>query len=219
MPRIHEPTARSTLAATDATASIMAGGQAYLADVARRLGPYCARSQARPRVQASLQGLLREAERKTSWPVAEVCGEATPDGFQDVLRRADGDAEAVRDELRRYVIQPLGDPPGVLVLDETGLRKTGEHAAGVARQDSGTAGTVEHCPIGVLLRYASPLGHALLARERSLPTGWADDAERCRQAGLPTDRAFATKPQLARQMLPRAFAAGLPATWVTGDRV
>ena len=64
------------------SARIIAGGQAYLADVARRLGPYFARSQSRHRVQAYLQGLLSEAERKNSWQVAEVCGEATPYGFQ-----------------------------------------------------------------------------------------------------------------------------------------
>jgi SRSO17 transposase len=134
MQRIEETTALSTLAATDATASTMAGGQAYMADVARRLAPYCARSPSRHRAQASLQGLLSEAERKNSWQVAEVCGESTPYGFQYVLSRADWDADAVRDALRLYVIQHLGDANGVLVLDETGFRKQGEHSAGVARQ-------------------------------------------------------------------------------------
>jgi SRSO17 transposase len=218
MQRIHATAELSTLAATDATARIIAGGQAYLADVARRLGPYVARAQSRHRGQAYLQGLLSEAERKNRWPVAAVCGETTPDGFQYWLSRADGDADAMRDELRRYVIQHLGDPHGVLVLDESGVLKKGEHWAGVARQDSGTAGTVENGQIGVFLSDASPLGHALLDRERSLPKGGTEDVERCRQAGLPTDRACATKPQLARQMLTRAFAAGVPATWVTGDR-
>jgi SRSO17 transposase len=170
-------------------------------------------------VQAYLQGLLSEAERNNSWQVAEVCGEATPDGFQYMLRRADWDAEAVRDELRRDVIQHLGEPHGVLVLDETGCLNKGAHAAGVARQDSGTAGNVEHYQIGVLLSDASPLGQALLARERYLPNGWTDAGERCRQAGIPPDRAFAPMPQLARQLLTRTFTAGVSATWVTGDRV
>ena len=97
--------------------------------------------------------------------MAEVCGEATPSGFQYWLSRADWDADAVRDELRRDVIQPLGDPHGVLVLDETGFLKKGEHSAGVARQYSGTAGKVENCQIGVFLSYASSLGHALVDRE------------------------------------------------------
>jgi SRSO17 transposase len=219
MPRIDDTTELSTLAATDATASSIVGGQAYLADVARRLAPYFARSQSRHRVMAYLRGLLSEAARKNSWQVAEVCGESTPYGFQYLLSRADWDAAAVRDELRRYVIQHLGDSNGVLVLDETGFLKKGAHLAGVARQYSGTAGKVENCQIGVFLSYASALGHALLDRELYVPKEWTDDRARCRQAGIPDERGFATKPQLACQMLARAFAAGLPAKWVTGDSV
>ena len=107
----------------------------------------------------------------------------------------------------------------MLVLDETGFVKKGRHSAGVARQYTGTVGNVENCHIGVFLGYASPLGHALLDRELYLPQAWTNDRERCRQAGIPEDRRFATKPQLARQLLARAFAAGIPAQWVTGDRV
>jgi SRSO17 transposase len=219
MQRIDDTSELSTLAASDATASTIAGGQAYLADVARRLAPYFTRAQSRQRVMAYLRGLLSEAERKNSWQVAEICGESTPYGFQYLLSRADWDADAVRDELRHYVIAHLGDPHGVLVLDETGFLKKGAHSAGVARQYSGTAGKVENCQIGVFLSYASPLGHALLDRELYLPTVWTDAAERCRQAGIPANQPFATKPQLAQQMLARAFAAGVPAKWVTGDSV
>ena len=116
-------------------------------------------------------------------------------------------------------IQHLGDPTGVLVLDETGFLKNGEHSLGVARQYSATAGNVENCQIGVFLSDASPLGHALLDRELYLPTAWTDDGARCRQAGIPADRPFATTPQPAQQMLNQAFRAGVPATWVTGDRI
>ena len=192
-------------------ASTIAGGQAYLADMARRLAPYFARSQSRDRVLAYLRGLLSEVERKSSWQVAEVCGESTPYGFQYLLSRADWDADAVRDELRTYSMQHLGDPNGVLVLDETGFLKKGRHSAGVARQYSGTVGKVENCQIGVFLSYASPLGQVLLDRELYVPQEWTDDRERCRQAGIPEDRRVATKPQLAQQMLARVFAAGMPA--------
>jgi SRSO17 transposase len=219
MRQIDDTHERSFATPTDATASTIAGGQAYMADMARRLAPYFARSQSRDRVLAYLRGLLSEAERKNSWQVAEVCGESTPYGFQYLLSRADWDADAVRDELRTYSMQHLGDPTGVLVLDETGFLKKGRHSAGVARQYSGTVGKVDNCQIGVFLSYASPLGHALLDRELYLPQEWTDDRERCRQAGIPEDRRFATKPQLAQQMLARAFAAGVPATWVTGDSV
>jgi SRSO17 transposase len=163
--------------------------------------------------------LLSEAERKNSWQVAEVCGESNPYGFQYLLSRADWDAEAVREELRRDVVQQLGEPTGVLVLDETGFPKKGRQSAGVARQYRGTFGKVDNCPIGVFLSDASPLGHALLDRELYLPRAWTDDRQRCQQAGMPANRGFATKPQLARQMLARPFAAGVPAPGVTGDRV
>src|SRR6266566_7128477 len=219
MRQIDDPTASSLSIPTAATASTIAGGQAYLADLARRLAPYFARSQSRDRVLAYLRGLLSEAERKNSWQVAEVCGEPTPYGFQYLLSRADWDANAVRDELRTYILQHLGDSNGVLVLDETGFLKKGQHSAGVARQYTGTVGKVENCQIGVFLGYASRLGHALVDRELYVPAAWAHNRERCRQAGIPGDQPFATKPQLACQMLARAFAAGLPAKWVTGDSV
>jgi SRSO17 transposase len=219
MRQIDDATERSRSAPTDATANTIEGGRAYMADTARRLAPHFTRSQSRHRVMAYLRGLLSEAERKNSWQVAEVCGESTPYGFQYLLSRADWDADVVRDELRTSIRQHLGDANGVLVLDETGFLKKGRHSAGVARPYSGTAGKVENCQIGVCVSYASPLGHALLDRELYLPKEWMDDRERCRQAGIPDDRRFATKPQLARQMLARAFAAGVPATWVTGDSV
>jgi SRSO17 transposase len=219
MRQSDDTTPSSLSTPTDATASTIAGGRAYLADVARRLAPYFARSQSRDRVLAYLRGLLSEAERKNSWQVAEACGEPTPYGFQYLLSRADWDADAVRDELRTYSMQHLGDPHGVLVLDETGFLKKGQHSAGVARQYSGTAGKVDNCQIGVFLSYASPLGQVLLDRELYLPQEWTDDRGRCRQAGIPEDRRFATKPQLAQQMLARALAAGVPARWVTGDSV
>jgi SRSO17 transposase len=219
MQRIDEATDGPLPTTPDATVTSIEGGPAYLADMARRLAPHFARSQSRQRVMAYLRGLLSEAERKNSWPVAEACGEPTPYGFQYVLNRADWDADAVRDDLRTYVIQHLEDPNGVLVRDETGCVKNGRHSAGVARQYTGTVGKVENCHIGVFLGYASPLGQALVDRERYLPQEWTNARERCRQAGSPENRGFATKPQLARQMLARAFAASVPAKWGTGDCV
>jgi SRSO17 transposase len=121
--------------------------------------------------------------------------------------------------LRRYVLQHLGDAEAVLGLDDTGVLNKGCHSAGVARQYRGTAGHMENCQIGVFLGYASPLGHTLLDRELYLSQEWTDDGHRCRQAGIPEDRPLATKPPLAQQLWARAFAAGVPATWVTGDRV
>lgn len=209
----------STTTPTEPEISVVQGWTTYLTDIARRLGPDFARAETRQRVMTYLQGLLSPAERKNSWQLAEETGEATPYGFQYLLARADWAADAVRDELRVYIRQHLSDPHGVMVIDETGFLKKGQHSAGVARQYSGTAGKVENCQIGVFVAYASGLGHVLLDRELYLPEEWTNDRERCRQAGIPDDRDFATKPQLAQQMLARAFAAGMPAQWVTGDSV
>ena len=77
------------------------------------------------------------------------------------------------------MVEPLGDPQAVLVMDETGFLKKGQHAAGVARQESGTAGRVEHGPMGVFLTSASSQGHVLLDRALSLPQEWPDDVARC----------------------------------------
>lgn len=219
MLRTPAQTDEPTLPPTDEAASAVRGGTAYLVDIERRLAPYFARAEPRQRAMAYLRGLLSPAERKNSWQLAEVTGEATPYGFQHLLGRADWEADAVRDKLRWYALDHLRDPEAVLVIDETGFLKKGQHSAGVARQYSGTAGKVENCQIGVFLGYASHLGHTLLDRELYLPKEWTDDRERCQQAGIPQDRRFATKPQLAQQMLARALAAGVPARWVTGDSV
>jgi SRSO17 transposase len=209
----------STPELVDQDRAVVPGGAAYLHDIERRLAPYFERAEPRQRAMAYLRGLLSPAERKNSWQLAEISGDATPYAFQHLLRRALWDPEAVRDELRRYIIQHLGDPEAVLVIDETGFLKKGRHSAGVARQYSGTAGRVENCQIGVFLGYAGQLGHTLLDRELYLPEEWTRDRARCQQAGVPRDRRFATKPQLAQQMLHRALAAGVPAKWVTGDSV
>jgi SRSO17 transposase len=203
----------------EAAARTVRGGTAYLADIERRLASYFERAEPRRRAMAYLRGLLSPTERKNSWQLAEVSGDATPYGLQHLLRRALWDPDAVCGELRTYVTEHLGDPTSVLVIDETGFLKKGRHSAGVARQYSGTAGRVENCQIGVFLAYASQHGHVLLDRELYLPKEWTDDRDRCQQAGAPEDRRLTTKPQLAQQMLARAFTAGVPAAWVAGDSV
>jgi SRSO17 transposase len=208
-----------TLPPRDETASTVQGGLAYWADIAGRLAPHFARSESRQRAMVYLRGLLSSVERKNSWQLAEVSGEATPYGFPYLLGRADWEADGVREELRHYLVQHLGSLEAVLVVDETGFPKKGRHSAGVARQYSGTLGKIDNCQVGVFLGYASPLGHTLLDRELYVPQEWTNVRERCRKAGIPEARRFATKPQLAQQMLARAFADGVPARWVTGDRV
>jgi SRSO17 transposase len=187
--------------------------------VAEWIGPRFARSEPRRRAVGYIRGLLSDAERKNGWQVAEHLGEATPDGVQHLLARADWDADAVRDDLLGYVAEHLGDPDGVLVVDETGFLKKGTKSCGVARQYTGTAGRIENAQVGVFLAYAGEKGHARIDRALYLPKEWAADTERRKGAGVPGEVAFATKIVLARRMIDRAVAAGVPARWVTADAV
>ena len=204
---------------TDVTLETVRAWAVWLTEVERRIMPRFARHEARRRAWAYLRGLLSPVERKNGWQLAEVNGDTTPYGVQHLLGRAQWDADALRDDLRSYVVEHLGNPQAVQVVDETGFLKKGQHSAGVARQYSGTAGRVENCQIGVFVTYASPQGHLMLDRELYLPQEWSNDAARCKGAGIPAERLFATKPQLAQQMLKRAFDASIPAAWVTGDSV
>jgi SRSO17 transposase len=191
----------------------------YWAELERRIAPIFARSDALSRAMSYLAGLLSPAERKNSWQLAEISGAPNPYGFQHLLGRADWNPDVLRDKLRTYVTDYLAESNAVGVIDETGFLKKGRYSAGVARQYSGTAGRIENCQIGVFLAYATLHGHTLLDRELYLPKEWTDERERCRRAGIPDERAFATKPELARQMLERAFEAGVLLAWLTGDSV
>ena len=142
-----------------------------------------------------------------------------PYGMQHLLDRASWDAEAARDRVRSYVVEELGSPDAVLIVDETGFLKKGVHSAGVKRQYSGTAGRIENSQVGVFLSYASDKGAALVDRALYVPQEWAEDRERCRAAGIPDTVEFATKPELARQMIGRTLDAGVPVGWVAGDEV
>jgi SRSO17 transposase len=155
------------------------------------------RAEPRRRALAYLRGLLGNVTRKNGWQLAEHAGERTPDGMQRLLATADWDPDRVRDDLRAYVVEHLGDPGAVLVVDETGFLKKGTTSVGVQRQYSGTAGKVDNCQLGVFLAYASPRGRAMIDRELYLPKRWTDDPERCRAARVPEQVGFRTKPQLA----------------------
>src|SRR5262245_10205082 len=191
-----------------------------LDEVHGRIGPYFHRREMRERARRYLAGLLGQIARRNSWQVAEALGEGGPQGVQRLFTDAGWDAEAVREALRAYVVEQLGDATtGVLVVDETGFLKKGTKSAGVARQYSGTAGRRENQQIGVFLLYASAQGAAFIDRALYLPDDWMGDAARRQEAHIPDQVGFATKGELARDLLARAFAAGVPARWVVGDTV
>ena len=206
------------MAATVDVATVR-GWAADLDALHARLGPRFGRAEPRSRVRAYIESLPGPVERKNGWQLAEQAGEPTPTGMQRLLAGAKWDADAVRDDLRAYVMEHLADPEAVLIVDETGFLKKGAKSVGVQRQYSGTAGRIDNCQIGVFLAYATPQGRAFLDRELYLPKEWANDAARRQEAGVPEETVFQTKPALARAMLARAFAAGTPAAWVTGDEV
>jgi len=184
-----------------------------------RIGPRFARSEARERAKAYVQGLLSPVARKNGWQLAEASGDATPYGVQQFLYRAIWDPDAVRDDVRDYVIEHLGDEQAVLIVGETGFLKKGRRSAGVQRQESGTAGRIENCQIGLFLAYATPRGQTFLDRALFLPEEWTANRARCRAAGIPDEVEHTTKPNLAWQMLTRAVEHRVPCAWVTGNRL
>ncbi len=211
-----EPT--TTIETREARAEV-AGWRAGLDSLHGRIARRFKRAEVRERARRYLAALLERVDRKNGWQLAEQGGEHGPQGVQRLLNTAQWDVDAVRDELRGYVVEHLGAADGVLVIDETGFLKKGTKSVGVKRQYSGTAGRIENCQIGVFLAYTSGCGRAFLDRELYLPEEWAADAARRAEAGVPDAVRFATKGELAQTMLTRAFAAGVPAAWVTGDEV
>jgi hypothetical protein len=175
-----------------------------------RIAPRFARPEPRRRALTYLKGIVSATQRKNGWQLAEHAGEARPDGMQRLLNSAVWDADLVRDDLRAYILERLGDPRAVLVIDESSFRKRGKKSAGVAQQHCGTTGHLENCQVGVFLAYASSKGHTLLDRELYLPMRWIKDRKRCQEAGIPVTVRFQTKCEQARQMIERLWLAKIP---------
>ncbi len=186
-----------------------------LDDLLARIPHRFGRIEPRRRARAYLQGRLSPLERKNGWHLAEASGDPTPDGVQDFLSRMHWDADAVRDDLRAYVVEHLGDPEAVLVLDETGFLKKGSKSVGVKRQYSGTAGRIENCQIGVFLAYARRHGHALIDRALYLPETWASDVARrpaCRRGRASPQNQSSARPCCGGHSWQASHAPGWPAT-------
>jgi SRSO17 transposase len=171
----------------------------------------------RRQARAFLLGLLSDVDTRSCWQLAERAGDTSPHALQRLLGEAVWDADKVRDDVRGYVVDALGDPGGVLILDDTGDLKKGEFTVGTQRHYTGTAGRIENAQVAVYLAYATPAGSTLIDREVYLPKSWTDDRARCAAAGVPDDVEFATKISLGRRMLARALDAGVPAGWATAD--
>src|SRR5436309_7286854 len=199
--------------------ALLAHGEQEFAALHARIGPHFQRAEVRARVGRFLAGLLSRVERKNGWQLAEELDESGPQGVQRLLNAAEWDEDAVRDELRAYVMEHLEEEQGVLVVEERGIDKKGRKSVGVERQYRGTTGRRENSQMGVFLLYSSAKGQAFIDRALYLPEEWTQDPVRCREAGVPTSVRFATKGELAQQMLAQAFAAGVQADWVVADSV
>jgi SRSO17 transposase len=184
-----------------------------------RIAPHFARPEPRRRALAFLKGIVSATQRKNARQLAEPAGEARPDGMQRLLNSVIRDADLVRDDLRAYILEHLGDPHAILVIDESSFRKRGKKSAGVARQHCGTTDHLEHCQVGVFLAYASAQGQTLLDRALYLPMRWIKDRKRCQEAGIPDTVRFQTTCEQALQMVERLWEAKIPFAWVVTDTV
>lgn len=200
------------------TAEDIAAWDADLANLTDGLGWLFNRPEPKVTFGLMVRALLADVAKKNSWGLAEHAGLATPQPFEHLLNGARWNADALRDFVRGYVLNGLADADAALVLDDTQVIKKGTHSVGVASQHCGLTGQNENCQVMVMLSYASAHGHAYLDRELYLPQSWTADPPRCRQAGVPAEREFATKPHLGVAMLKRALAdPALVYRWLVAD--
>ena len=190
-----------------------------LRDVKARMRGLFTQERVAASAGAFLDGLLGDERRKTGWMRAEAAGDPGPWRQQAILGRGRWDANDLRDIVRDYVVENLGDDDAVLVIDETGFLKQGNASCGVGRQYTGSAGKITNCQIGVFAAYVSRHGHAFIDRALYLPKSWTSDAARLAAAHVPEGTAFATKPALAVEMIKRAIANAVPFSWVAADAV
>ena len=170
-----------------------------------------------------VNGLLSELEDHNCWTLAEAAGHASPYRMQHLLSRARVDErqllDAAADWAAAHLTAGQDEDDVVLIVDETADEKSSADCAGAARQYSGTVGGIAMCQVTVTLTCASPAGHTLIGRALYLPADWAADEERRELAGVPDEIMFATKPQLADDLLQHAHDRGIRAGFTVGDEV
>ncbi|MFI2208010.1 IS701 family transposase [Streptomyces sp. NPDC020192] len=192
------------------TAEQIAGWDAELTTLTGSLGYLFNRPEPRVVFAQFIEGLLAELPKKNGWTLSERAGHVPADRMQRLLNGSVWDADRLRDAVRAYVITHLGDQDASLVIDDTQAQKKGTKSVGVAFQHCGLTGDVRNCQTMVMLTYATAAGHAFIDRRLYLPEEWTKDRRRYREAGVPDEIAFATKPELAITMLEHARAADVP---------
>jgi SRSO17 transposase len=189
------------------------------AELLGRMAGKFRRRESRQQAGKYVDGLMSELAVKNGWTLAERAADRTPDRMQRLLNRAVWDEAAAIGVVAQFVVEALHSPLAVVVLDESGQEKKGEHTAGVKRQYVGCAGRVANAVNVVYATYASPRGHAIVAARPYLPKDWAADPDRRQAAGVPAQVTFRTKPQLAMDILTDLHNGGLLPAWATGDEV
>lgn len=205
----------------DADLALVEEWERELDQVGDLIGARFARYEPRRHAVSYVKGLLSDVPTRNGWTIAEASGHKTPDKIQKMLNQATWDEAGVREDVRAYVTENLGDPGAVLVFDETGDIKQGSESVAVARQYTGVTGQVENCQVAVFAGYHSRRGQALVDAELYVPKDWIEDGARAARAGIPPERRerVVTKGQLAAAMLARAIAAGMPFAYTAGDEV
>ncbi|WP_202971024.1 IS701 family transposase [Saccharothrix sp. ALI-22-I] len=199
------------------TVQDIAGWDADLQALTEGLGWMFNRPEPKVTFGLMVRALLADVPKKNSWGLAEHAGLATPRPFEHLLDGAVWDADTLRDQVRDYVVAGLGSADAAVIADDTQAIKKGDKSVGVAPQHCGLTGQTENCQVMPMLTYATEAGHAFIDRELYLPASWTSDPDRCRTAGVPADREFATKPQLVQQMLARVLAANVVFGWFAAD--
>jgi SRSO17 transposase len=215
MTQLHDPDRPSDAVSP---ADLAVWGREFAA-LGERITPLFYRPESQEHALQYLRGLLSPLQRKNGWTMAEFAGEKEPKALQRFLNLTPWSADLMRDLVRDYAMERFADSRGVLIADPTGFAKKGVRSAGVQRQYSGTLGRVDNCQIGTFLAYANRRGdRVLIDRELYLPKdSWVVDFERRREAGIPDEVAFRTRPQQVQVMIGRAVAAGVPFSWFVAD--
>jgi SRSO17 transposase len=212
---LDTPRAKALLRETEVTAKDIEGCEERLSTFMERYLPLFYRKEQRENAKVVMRGLLSDLERKTCEPIAYREGrERKP--IQFFVGSGKWDDEAVMAELRRHVVEELGDPNGVLVFDPSAFPKKGNESVGVKHQWCGRLGKREHCQVGVFMAYVSGKGYGPLDRRLYLPEDWATDSPRRDKCHVPDEVAYQPKWGMAIEML-RVHREGIPHKWIVAD--
>lgn len=174
-------------------------------------------SPSRAHLRTYIQGQLSDLERKSIAPIALQVGVA-PRSLQEFMEIHRWEHDEVRARLQGIVMQEHSDPHAIGVIDETSYAKQGDKTAGVQRQYCGAMGKKDNCVVTVHLGYVTQDFHALVDSDLYLPEEtWANNRQRCREAGIPQDVVYRPKWQISLDLLSRSWAQGVRFSWLVAD--